>query len=97
MLQLNLYITFTIGALNPYSEVIAGSLTLKTPFVQRTNSHKRNTRMQCLLYDLVEDNTHIKTFDNGFFSPDGSFYIFAFLFRKHILLFKKISIIHQRV
>ena len=89
MFQRNLAVTFTIGVLNPYCEVTVGSLTLKTPFIKRTNNPKWNTTMQFLLYDLAEDIIHIKIFDNGFFSPDGLFYIFAFLHRKHSFLLRK--------
>ena len=95
MLQLNLFVTFIVGVLNPYCEVTVDLLTLKTPFIKRTNNPKWNTTMQFLLYDLVEDIIHINMFNNEFFSPDGSFYILAFLFRKHIFLFEKISAIHQ--
>ena len=94
VLQFNLFVTFIVDVLNPYCEVTVGLLTLKTPFIKRTNNPKWNSTMEFLLYNLVEDIIHINIFDNEF-SPDGLFYILAFLFRKHFLHFKKISAIHQ--
>ena len=59
--------------MNPYCEITVGSLTLKTPFIKRTNNPKWNISIQFLLYNLMEDNIHINIFDNKFFSPNGLF------------------------
>ena len=84
MLQLNLFVTFIVGVLNPYCEVTVGSLTLKTPFIKGTNSPASNTAIQFLLYDLVEDIIHINihVFDNEFFSLDGLFYYLRVFIQK---------------
>ncbi|CAF3921584.1 unnamed protein product, partial [Rotaria sp. Silwood1] len=58
------------GSLNPYCEITVGSLTLKTPFMKRTNNPKWNTSMQFSLYDFAKDIIHINIFDNEFFSPN---------------------------
>ncbi|CAF1502008.1 unnamed protein product, partial [Rotaria sp. Silwood1] len=55
-------------SLNPYCEITVGSLTLKTPFMKRTNNPKWNTSIQFSLYDVAKDIIHINIFDNEFFS-----------------------------
>ncbi|CAF4867511.1 unnamed protein product, partial [Rotaria sp. Silwood1] len=57
-------------SLNPYCEITIGSLTLKTPFMKRTNNPKWNTSIQFSLYDVAKDIIHINIFDNEFFSPN---------------------------
>ena len=62
-------------SIDPYCEITVGSVTLKTPFIKRTNKPKWNTPMQFLLYNLAEDTIHINIFDNEYFSPNGLFYL----------------------
>ncbi|CAF1543692.1 unnamed protein product, partial [Rotaria sp. Silwood1] len=57
-------------SLNSYCEITVGSLTLKTPFMKRTNNPKWNTSIQFSLYDFAKDIIHINIFDNEFFSPN---------------------------
>ncbi|CAF2190332.1 unnamed protein product [Rotaria magnacalcarata] len=57
-------------SLNPYCEITVGSLTLRTPFMNRTNNPKWNATVEFALYDLVEDSIHINIFDNEVFSPN---------------------------
>ncbi|CAF5049150.1 unnamed protein product, partial [Rotaria sp. Silwood1] len=45
-------------SLNPYCEITVGSLTLKTPFMKRTNNPKWNTSIQFSLYDFAKDIIH---------------------------------------
>ena len=64
-------LSFFVGSLDPYCEITVGALTLKTPFVKRTNHPKWNILMTFFLHNLEEDVIHINIFDNEFFSPNG--------------------------
>lgn len=74
---------FFLGALNPYCEITVSSLTLRTPFIKRTNNPKWNESMQFPLYNLAEDIIHINIFDHEYFSPNGLFKCYYFYKSKH--------------
>ncbi|CAF3702037.1 unnamed protein product [Rotaria sp. Silwood1] len=57
-----------VSFLNLYCEITIGSLTLKTPFMKRTNNPKWNTSIQFSLHNITEDIIYINIFHNNFFS-----------------------------
>ncbi len=76
---------FLLGAINPYCEITVGSITLKTPFIKRTNNPKWNESMQFLFYNIVEDIIHINIFDHELFSPNGLFIFYYYKNYFHFL------------
>jgi Ca2+-dependent lipid-binding protein len=65
------FIHFILGSIDPYCEITVGTVTLRTPFVQRSVKPIWNAPMQFLLYDFHEDLIHIHVFDHEYFSPNG--------------------------